>query len=167
VKKIEQWSSGMSIRLNTGCGCLFAALTLFLVARPAMAAETESLGLYNLTIEIQMPHLDENLRYATARHAHCVDRRWLSSAFASLRYNALSDCALEHEHQQGDTVSYDLVCTSGHGTTGAATWRIGADRLFGRLNVTLGGKNMTFSEQISARRIGDCQEQQLGNGTGH
>src|SRR5262245_48774208 len=155
----------MSRRLRIRCGCRFAALTLALVAGQGMAAQSETLGYYDLTIEMQMPHLDANLRYATRRHAHCLDRRWLSAAFGSLAYNALSDCALEHERQEGDTVSYELVCRGGHGTTGAATWHIAADRIVGRLNVTLGGKNMTFSEQISGHRLGDCAEQP-GNGTG-
>src|SRR5262245_42665965 len=118
----------MSRRLRIRCGCRFAALTLFLVAGQGKAAESETLGYYDLTIEMQMPHLDEGLRYATRRDAHCLDRRGLSAAFTSLAYNALSDCALEHERQQGDTVSYELVCSGGHGTTGAATWRIDADR---------------------------------------
>jgi hypothetical protein len=141
-------------------------MALSLARVQGMAAASETFGFYDLTIEIQMPHLDENLRYARRRHAKCLDRQWLSTAFASLRYNALSDCALEHDRQEGDTFSYELVCTGGHGTTGAATWRIGVDRIVGRLNVTLGGKNMTFSEQISARRVGDCAEHQPGDGRG-
>jgi hypothetical protein len=156
----------MAIRLRTNSGAPFAALMLALTVVQVMAARAETFGFYDVTVEMQMPHLDENLRYATQHYAHCLDRRWLAAAFTSLRYNALSDCALEHEHQKDDTLSYELVCTSGHGTTGAATWRLDGDRIVGRLNVTLGGKNMTFSEQISARRLGDCAGHQLGDGIG-
>jgi hypothetical protein len=155
--------TGMAFRLHPKSGSLVAALTLSLTVVQGTAAEAETFGFYDVTDEMQMPHLDENLRYATRHYAECVDRRWFAAAFASLRYNALSDCTLEHEREQGATLSYELLCTGGHGTTGAATWRLDGDRIVGRLNVTLGGKNMTFSEQISARRLGDCAKHRLGD----
>src|SRR5262249_16618356 len=108
-------NAGMPRPLHSARGCRFPALALCLVAGRAIAAEPEPLGYYELTIEMQMPHLDENLRYATRRQARCVDRRWLAAAFASLAYNALSDCALAHERRDGDAVSYELVCSGGHG----------------------------------------------------
>jgi hypothetical protein len=156
----------MALRLHPKSGSLVAALTLSLIVAQGMAAEVETFGFYDVTAEMRMPHLDENLRYTTRHYAQCLDRRWLAAAFASLRYNALSDCTLEHEREQGATVSYELHCTSGHGTTGAATWHVDGDRIVGRLNVTLGGKNMTFSEQINARRLGDCASHQLGDAVG-
>jgi hypothetical protein len=132
--------------------CLGAAITLLLLVEPATGAESKSYGSYDVTTEIMMPHLDENLRYAITRQRRCLDHQWLSSAFPARQYRALSDCTLNHERWDGDTISYTLSCTNGHGTTGTATWRMRTDGITGQLNVTLGGKNMKFSELISARR---------------
>lgn len=132
-------------------------LTLSVLIRSSTgAAETISPQLYEIITETAMPHLEENLRYATTREQRCLERGELRSAFAILQYAALKDCRLDQESRQEDVVSYALVCKGGHGTTGHATWQLGPTQSTGTLNVKLGGKNMTFSQRVTARAQGAC-----------
>jgi len=135
-------------------GGLLAAAAL--LGPPAMATEAMPHGLYEVTTETVMPHLEANLRYATTRVSRCLGHQELSSAFPILSHAALQDCQLANESRRGDAVSYRLLCAGGHGTTGNAQWQLGADQLTGRLNVKLGGKNMTFYQTVTARALGEC-----------
>jgi len=134
-------------------GLLVVSAMVWLQAR---AAEPMPPKLYQVTTETGMPHLEENLRYATTQGKRCLGQRELSSAFPVLRLEALKDCKLDHEKRLDETVSYVLTCDGGHGTTGAARWQVGIDQLQGTLEVKLGGKNMTFYQRITARPLGEC-----------
>jgi len=135
---------------------LFVLTLSVLIRSSAGAAESTSPQLYEIVTEIAMPHLEENLRYATTREQRCVEQHELRSAFPILQYAALKDCRLDQESRQEDVVSYALVCNGGHGTTGQATWQLGPTQSIGTLNVKLGGKNMTLSQRVTARVLGAC-----------
>ena len=113
--------------------------------------------LYDLVIETGIPHLEENLRYATTRERRCVDTRDLSQAFPILDHVALQDCRLVKEADDAGNASYVLQCSGRHGTTGQARWRFDTSFISGTLSVKLGGKNMTFYQRITGREIGSCQ----------
>jgi len=127
-----------------------------LIPSSAGVAETTSPRLYEIITETFMPHLEENLRYATTHEQRCLEEDGLWSAFPILQYAALKDCRLEPESRQEDAVSYALVCNGGHGTSGHAIWQLGPTKSTGTLNVKLGGKNMTFSQRVTARTLGAC-----------
>jgi hypothetical protein len=127
-----------------------------LIHSSARAAEAMPPRLYEIVTETAMPHLEENLRYATTRERHCLEQNELWSAFTLLHHAALKDCSLQQESRQQDTLSYTLVCTGGHGTTGHATWQLGRTQNTGTLNVKLGGKNMTLYQRVTARALGAC-----------
>ena len=76
--------------------------------------------------------------------------------FPILKHPALQGCALEHERLRDDVLSYELVCSGAHGTTGNASWTLGERQLTGTLNVKLGGKNMTFYQTVTALPLGAC-----------
>jgi hypothetical protein len=112
--------------------------------------------LYELMIETSMPHLEENLRYANTTRRQCLALSQLTTAFPILRHPALEGCKLENELRQPQSLSYELVCAGGHGTTGAAIWHLDEHRIRGTLDVKLGGKNMTFFQRITATPLGKC-----------
>jgi hypothetical protein len=112
--------------------------------------------LYELTTETGMPHLEENLRYANTTRRQCLALSELTTAFPILGHPALEGCKLESELRQPQTLSYQLVCAGGHGTTGTAIWHLGEHRIRGTLDVKLGGKNMTFYQRITAIPLGEC-----------
>jgi hypothetical protein len=136
------------------CGALAWALAV--PASPGQAAEVLPSRLYQVTTETGMPHLEENLRYATTRERRCLAHQDLATAFPVLHHVALADCRLDHEARQDETISYVLACEGGHGTTGEARWRLGPEMVEGLLQVKLGGKNMTFYQRVTATPLGDC-----------
>ena len=133
------------------------AIALFgaCIATPA-AAQGAPPRLYEVTTATGMPHLDENLRYATLTQKQCLDTRDLAGVFWMLNDVSLQDCKLVKVSESAETAAYQLQCSGGHGTTGEATWQLGPDAIAGTLNVRLGGKNMTFYQRITARPIGPC-----------
>lgn len=121
--------------------------------------------LYEVTTETVMPHLEENLRYATIHEKRCLSRELLASAFPILHHPALQGCRLDDEGRHEGVLSYLLLCPGSHSatstahTTGTALWRLAEQQITGRLDVKLGGKNMTFYQQITATPISDCSAQ--------
>ena len=132
---------------------LIASLPL---ASSAGAAEAIAPQLYEIVTETAMPHLEENLRYATTRERRCLEQDELWTAFSMLQFAALKDCKLEQASRQEDAVSYALACGGGHGTTGRADWQLGRPQSIGTLSVKLGGKNMTFYQRVTATALGVC-----------
>jgi hypothetical protein len=137
-------------------GCLLSSV-IWAVAWPeSTISPTTAPMLYDVTTETGMPHLEENLRYTTTHERRCVARSALFSAFPILTHPALKGCQLKNPTSENDLLRYVLVCDGNHGTTGAAIWHLGPQRLRGTLNVKLGGKNMTFYQRITAVSRGEC-----------
>jgi hypothetical protein len=128
-------------------------ILLVLVAPLVMARDAPQPLLYEIRTSIVMPHLEENLRYASAREQRCLSAADLMRAFPVLEHPALAGCRLV---PSGGSMSYVLACPDASGTSGQATWRAGKRHLSGSLHVKLGGKNMTFEQRVTARALGAC-----------
>jgi hypothetical protein len=114
--------------------------------------------LYEVITETGMPHLEENLRYATRVERRCMDPRELTTAFWMLGDVSLQDCQLvKVSEEPGVSSLYQLKCSGGHGTTGIARWQFSSSTVSGTLQVRLGGKNMTFYQRITAKPLGKCE----------
>jgi hypothetical protein len=140
-------------------GAASAYWVLILAVLPAVLAHAGARlrpQLYDATTETVMPHLEENLRYAITHAQRCIGEAELATMFPILGHPALADCRLAPAMRSDDGATYDLICEGGHGTTGSATWELGARRLTGTLHVRLGGKNMTFEQRITATPRGEC-----------
>lgn len=111
---------------------------------------------YRLTSETRMPHLEDNLRYAITHETRCLTRAELLTAFPVLNHPSLSGCTLGAAREERDAIVSDLTCHPDHGTTGHARWESRPSDLRGTLRIRLGGKNMTFSQHITAVPLGEC-----------
>jgi hypothetical protein len=125
----------------------------------ACAASTDAGGArnYELTAEISMPHLEDNLRYAITHETRCLSRTELLTVFPILEHPSLSGCTLHPDSESPDTILYRLSCHPDHRTTGEARWQTGPGAWRGTLRIRLGGKNMTFSQSITAVPLGQCR----------
>jgi hypothetical protein len=126
-----------------------------LLSQPALATGPMFPKLYEVTTEIGIPHLEENLRYATTRETSCLTG-FDALAFPMLKHEALQGCHLEYENHRDEAIFYVLTCVGPQGATGDAQWQIDANQISGTLSVKLGGKNMTFYQRITATQVGDC-----------
>ncbi|WP_218042876.1 DUF3617 domain-containing protein [Steroidobacter gossypii] len=127
--------------------------------RPLVSDTSGPARLYDVTVATSMPHLEENLRYAVSRTQRCLTREDLAAAFPVLQQPPLAGCKLHEQITDEATIAYVLLCENSSGTTGTATWQIGDRHIRGTLDVTLGGKNMTFSQRLTGRLIGTCPSQ--------
>jgi hypothetical protein len=105
-------------------------------------------GAYDVTASIEMPHLEENLRYATTRERRCLRADDLAPLFPILQHPSLEGCRLA-----GDL----LACASPEVATGAVRLEHARGRVSGVLEVKMGGKNMTFAQRVEAVRRGPCE----------
>ena len=133
---------------------LLAGVFACFIASPA--AQPFAPRLYEVTTETGLPHLEENLRYATTRSKLCLGRGQLATAFPILQHEALKGCRLDHERSDGASVNLLLSCEGGSQTIGVAQWHLDELGIHGTLDVKLGGKNMTFYQRINGRSVGDC-----------
>lgn len=137
-------------------------IPVFLLPLQSQAEELLPTRLYDVTIETSMPHLEENLRYATTHRRSCISSKDLATGFPILTHPTLAGCMLRGESQNDDnaakdgTVKFGLSCNDRHATTGTAVWHIDERRIRGRLDVKLGGKNMTFFQTVTAKVVGRC-----------
>ena len=138
------------------------SLTIFLFAflfASWMPSEAVQPGIYEIETETLMPHLEHNLRYAKTTGRECIRDDAASYFFPILQHHSLDGCKLAAGERRGDATYYPLVCDGTNGTTGIAQLQGHADRVAGALAIQMGGKNMTFSQRIAARRISDCGSQ--------
>ena len=134
--------------------CLAAGLALLGTA--PMAADRMPALIGEVTTETGMPHLEEALRYTITRETRCLAHQDLATAFPILSHPALAGCRLDDASHREDTVSFQLTCPTGHGTSGHALWQIGERQIRGTLDVKLGGKNMTFYQRVTIRLLSSC-----------
>ena len=136
---------------------LIASLPGALAPHGAVASERgENRSLYEVVVQTTMPHLEENLRYTKSTSTQCLAKSELLVTFPVLTENAFHDCKLTKQAHSDTHATYHLVCPASTGTTGTAAWRFNSSHLAGTLEVKLGGKNMTFHQLITAKRIGEC-----------
>lgn len=112
-------------------------------------------GEYALRATLVMPHLEEMRRIVT-QERRCIGEDAAESLFPVLRQPALRGCRLGHGHARQTAFDYLLVCESARVASGTASLRHEAAQVIGMLEVKMGGKNMTFSQRVEARRQGDC-----------
>jgi len=127
-------------------------LLLGALACAAAADGTLPPGRYALTAQTVMPHLEE-MRRITEHETRCLDGE-PGRLFPVLDQPALRGCTLQTEGSPSDR--YELVCQTTLVATGRARIVVGTRRVKGDLSVKMGGKNMTFSQHVTAEPQGPC-----------
>jgi hypothetical protein len=124
-------------------------IALLLVSSPPAAAAGARPGRYLLDAKTE-----DALRYADTREEICLRGDSATALFPILRHQAFAGCTLAPS--AGDPTRPRLVCDNPQAASGAAQLTIDANRITGVLEIKMGGKNMTLSQRIDARRLGDC-----------
>ena len=145
-----------SRRSSTRWRAALAIVGVCLSAVAGAAGEAVAPGVYEITVQTVLPHLEENLRYATTRERRCLRDASLASVFPILQHASLDGCRLGQAIRDADTIRYLLVCENPQVATGVARLDTDASRIVGTLEVKMGGKNMTFTQRIEATRRSEC-----------
>lgn len=146
----------MRVRIRPRLVFRFGTATLLCTAAWGAPPAAEPRA-YDITATTAMPHLEENLRYATTRERRCLDPHDASSVFPILQHPSLYGCKLFNlSLHDGTTRHFSLVCAQTETATGAARLEDSPGRITGVLEVKMGGKNMTFAQRVEAVPRGAC-----------
>jgi len=116
-------------------------------------------GAYEMVTRLELPHLE---RYAVdSAHRVCFAHGWAAGAIPAPVESAnhpFASCAANHIEFGADTVEYDIACPGRDSARAHASYRATEDGFVGRAAMVMGGKNMTMTEVVRARRLGACNE---------
>ena len=154
-------SQAPSSREMRSCRSTLVGVVVALGLGASSAASTVSVeaGLYELTAQTVLPHLEESLRYATTRSRLCLGTQEASALFPLLRHEAFAGCSLVHESSSEGEAHFSLRCDNPQAATGAAHFALQSGGFQAVLYIKMGGKNMTLSQRLSAPRLGACTAQ--------
>ena len=124
-----------------------------LLVNVAAPAESFQAGVYDISTQTVMPHLEENLHYAISHERRCVQQQDLPLLFLILRQDSFAGCGLKGTHQTAGSVQLSLECKSKKVATGSARLFYTPEYIRGELEIKMGGKNMTFSQRIEGIRV--------------
>jgi hypothetical protein len=114
-------------------------------------------GAYEVTASLELPHI-EGLNVNTTKTMCLVARGGNANhGFAVLsENNPLTHCPMGNVHEEKGDLTFDIKCTGSNLAKASAAYKLMGDRFRGRINMTMGGKNMTMTEVQDGRRVGPC-----------
>lgn len=72
-------------------------------------------------------------------------------------YNPLATCPVTNIRQDGNTLTFDIVCEGANAARASATYTLAAQHFQGWIAMKMGGKDMTMTEIQRGRRVGECE----------
>jgi hypothetical protein len=116
-------------------------------------------GAYEMVIRLEAPHLES---YAVdSVHRVCFAAGWATEAIPTpveSVYQLFASCAADHIERGVGAIEYDIVCPGRDSARAHASYHATDDGFVGRVAMVMGGKNMTMTEVVRARRLGACNE---------
>jgi hypothetical protein len=114
-------------------------------------------GLYRVEVRLELPNVLPSVEPMTL--SRCVSASDLASgrAFLILSKNPLRTCDVFDYRIDGQTVRYRIACPGPNRGSAVAVFRVSGNSYRGRIDMDMGGKNMTMAETQAAVRIGDCR----------
>ena len=132
------------------------SMTLTTLANTAELAALQE-GSYEVIVRLELPHVEDigASRVATI----CVtntDPGGRHGLVVLSENNPLAKCPISNVRQDGDTLTFDIICPGGNAAVASAKYILTPQRFEGRLSMKMGGKNMTMTETQSGHRVGEC-----------
>lgn len=144
------------MRRAVGAAAFFMTVGIGSVASTADQAALQP-GAYEVEVRLELPHIDdtntrkvETVCIASAKNQGTHGLAVLSSN------NPLGKCPSTNVAQDGATLKFDIVCPGVNQARGRATYLVAPTRFQGRIEMKMGGKNMTMTEVQSGHRTGAC-----------
>jgi hypothetical protein len=148
--------------MATQSGTLLAMTISLMAATPALC-ETRideaslPVGSYAITTRLELPHLE---RWAIDKTTTiCLSDRAARGHIPIpivSENNPYATCAAANLVIDHGRLEYDVFCPGRGSAKAHATYVLAADHFAGRVDMVMGGKNMTMVEVQHAQRVGDC-----------
>jgi hypothetical protein len=116
-------------------------------------------GAYEMITRLELPHLE---RYAVdSAHRVCFTDGRATEAIPTPVESAnhpFASCAAIRIERGASAIDYDIACPGRDSARAHASYHATNDGFVGRVEMIMGGKNMTMTEVVRARRLGACNE---------
>jgi len=125
----------------------------------AVAAEPPLLrsGAYEVEVRLELPHVEG--AGAAKRVAVCLTEEEIAPG-RGLKVrsdnNPLSRCPVSNVRRDGSALVFDILCPGANQARATAVFDLAPEGFRGRIEMRMGGKNMTMAETQHGRRTGDC-----------
>lgn len=132
------------------------ALTMTAAAVQAQGGSILQAGEYEVSMRLELPFVEDT---ASKLARVCVtegDGGTHGLAVLSDN-NPLGKCPASNVRQNGDTLSFDIICPGGNAAVASARYTVSPQRFTGAIKMKMGGKNMTMTERQTGHRIGNCK----------
>lgn len=132
------------------------ALGLILLTASAAAAEPLRPGLYDVEVQVVIPHVDSGDYDFTRRICLGTGQAGQGeTVLGPLGSNTLLNCP-RRLRPSGEDWEASVICEGPNAGRALGRYRITADGFKGTVSLNMGGKNMTFSERHTGRWLGPC-----------
>jgi hypothetical protein len=110
-------------------------------------------GQYEVTVRLELRHVEMAApKVATI----CVTETGTRGLIVLSENNPLARCPASSVRQEGDTLTFEIVCPGRNQAVGSARYTVAPRHFTGVIAMKMGGKNMTMTEHQVGRRIGNC-----------
>lgn len=146
--------------LGFAIAALAAALPFVPPLRSSLAAEAAASldnGAYEVVVNLDLPHLEGLGASRTA--TICVDNESKAPARGLVvlsENNPLAHCPASNVIETSTELKFEVHCEGKNAAEGHAAYTLLGDHFEGRIDMKMGGKNMTMTETQKGRRTGDC-----------
>jgi len=129
-------------------------------ATPLFAEEPVSLenGAYAVNVRLELPHVE--MSGVSSDHTICLPKERSSSDQGLVvlsENNPLAHCPASNVHQDNDTLTFDIICPGHNAASAHAKYVLTHTTFDARIEMKMGGKNMTMTEIQLGHRVGACE----------
>jgi Protein of unknown function (DUF3617) len=144
-------------KIVTGLVSMLAGMLAQITCTPAGEGVAPSLaaGLYEMDVRLELPHIGETV--APRRLQRCLPANATPAEIVQVTATPnLAACPVVAAQQDGADLRVDRRCLEVNGGYANGQFTLGTTQFSGRIEMKMGGKNMTLTEVQTARRIGEC-----------
>ena len=125
----------------------------------ASSAAALKSGAYEGEVRLELPHLEDLRQSKRARICVSAESGAGNRGIGVLsENNPLARCPLSNIANDGNALAFDIVCEGKNAGHATARYILGPEQFRGRIEMQMGGKNMTMTEVQSGHRIGPCED---------
>lgn len=124
---------------------------------PAHAGPSMKEGAYEIEVTLELPHVIDTSTRKIERLCLGADQSQTLGLVVLSNNNPLGKCPASNVNSSSDTLSFDVACQGVNAAAGHARYQIMPEDFRGRIEMKMGGKNMTMTEVQVGHRIGSCE----------
>jgi hypothetical protein len=136
----------------------FAGAVLTMTSGPLAATGGRlAAGLYRVEVVVEMPNVLRPMPFGVVERCIAAGDATEGGAFLQIVSNpSIAACPLARRSLDRNRLTLDVACAKLNTGRASARYELGEASYTGRIEVTMGGKNMTMTEIQHAVRLGDC-----------